>query len=60
MRTAADALLLETVECLRDLLGDLIDLQPPDTQERIAELQVRLLEAVRAFDVMKSVEDSRS
>jgi hypothetical protein len=42
--------LLEVTDCLRDLLGELIDLQPPDTQARIAELQVRLLKAVEALD----------
>lgn len=42
-------LLEETVDVLRDLLGALIDLQPPDTQSEIAELQVRMLQAVEIY-----------
>lgn len=41
-------LLVEVAHCLQDLLGDLIDLQPPATQERLADLQVRMIEALRA------------
>jgi hypothetical protein len=46
---AQQSLLLEAVSCLRDLLGELIDLQPPDTQHRIADLQIRLLKAEKSY-----------
>lgn len=45
-----EALLLEAVEALRDLAGALIDNMPPQTQDDIASVQVRLLKAVRAYN----------
>jgi hypothetical protein len=42
-------LLLETVDCLREVLDELSHRQPPDARHRIAELQGRLGQAVMAF-----------
>lgn len=50
MADPGEVLLLETVDVLRELLGELIDLQPPSVQDNIAELQTRLLEAVAQYD----------
>lgn len=49
-------LLLTTVDALRDLLGELIDLQPPDTQKALADLQADLYQAVADFHAQQEGE----
>lgn len=49
-------LLLTTVDALRDLLGALIDLQPPDTQKALADLQADLYQAVADFHAQQEGE----
>ncbi len=46
---AAVTLLVAAVEALRDLAGALIDNMPPDAQDQITDVQVRLLQAVGAY-----------
>lgn len=42
-------LLVETVEAMRDLAGALIDNLPPQAQQDVADVQVKLLKAMEAF-----------
>lgn len=45
-----EQLLNEAVDAMRDLAGALIDHMPPQAQSDIADVQVRLLKAVQAFN----------
>lgn len=48
--TKLERLVVEAVEAMRDLAGALIEHMPPNAQEQIADVQVKLLQAVEAYD----------